>query len=160
MLYVPLQVLIILARSKRKTPLGPLGLVLGLASSWGLFMFQSVAVCEFPPLQRPCVAPEALRDTSQVFPLSRHTLSTFQSGAKRSLPIKPGRTHAPQGVKGSSTTKHLRFNSKAIGICWSEVLDVAAAAVKSYSLLQPAALRLKGCSGHTDTAPNYLAGEK
>lgn len=62
-------------------------------------MFLSVAVCEFPLLQRPSVAPEALIDTTQVFPLSRHILSTFQSGAKCSQTIKPGRIHASQSIK-------------------------------------------------------------
>ncbi len=40
-------------------------------------MFVSEAVCEFPLLQRLPVALEALIDTMQVFPLSRHILSTF-----------------------------------------------------------------------------------
>lgn len=48
-------------------------------------MFLSVAVCEFPLLQRLPVAPETLTDTRQVFPLSRHILSTCWSPAKKVL---------------------------------------------------------------------------
>lgn len=55
------------------------------AVSVGLYMFLSVAVCEFPLLQRLPVAPETLTDTRQVFPLSRHILSTCWSPAKKVL---------------------------------------------------------------------------
>lgn len=79
--------------------------------SVGLYMFLPVAVCDFPLLQRLAVAPEALTDTRQVFPLSRHILSTFQSSAKSYIAINQRKTalHLP------STCAFF----KAMNICWN-----------------------------------------
>ena len=103
-----------------------LGLVLGSALSSGHLL--SVLVCEFPLLQRPPVAPEALTDTTQVFPLGRHILSTFQSWAKSSTTINPGRTPAPPRIKfphqpgtcalAQSNRHLLQWSARCDSRCW------------------------------------------
>lgn len=107
--------------------------------------FCSVAVCEFPPLQRPPVAPETLTDTRQVFPLRRHILSTSWSSANSVL-------------QGSTR----EGNSRAVFVVVCECLDnvdvspyvtMYKALTRSISLVcwlsQPVDLGLKSTLGST-----------
>lgn len=74
-------------------------------------MLLSVLVCEFPLLQRPPVAPEALTDTTQVFPLGRHTVN-ISVKSQKFYDYKPWKDTGSSKSKVSSSARHLCFSSK------------------------------------------------
>lgn len=69
-------------------------------------VYVSMSVCEFPQPQRLSVAPEALIDTMQAYPLRGHILSTLMTGAQTYQLQALGRYSF---LKGPSTTEHPCF---------------------------------------------------